>query len=65
MGIAKEIKEAVGKFRAHGVTRLDYAKSRFVVAAKSIFPGNRVQELEKETRQISSQILITLVFSVW
>ncbi|KIW92795.1 uncharacterized protein Z519_06644 [Cladophialophora bantiana CBS 173.52] len=65
MDIAKEVQETRGKLRARGTTKLDYAKSSFVVAAKAFLPRSRVQELEKILEQIRAEIVMTLIASLW
>ena len=62
---ANEIERAVEQLRAHGTSRLDYARSCFVVTAKSLFRGNRVQELERQLQQIRAQVLMAAVLSNW
>jgi hypothetical protein len=48
-----------------GSSRLHYATNSFVVAAKGLWKAGQVEELNKKLDAIRSDVMLSMVFSLW
>jgi hypothetical protein len=62
--ISTQLQHVVQKLTATGTTKVDFVKSSFVVAAKSIWYEGQVNALKEQLDGIRSQMMMTTLASV-
>lgn len=64
-GIGSDLQSVVATLTARGPTRIKYAKSSFVVAAKGLWKDGQVDSLTGQLDELRSRLTLALLTSVW
>lgn len=55
----------VNSLTARGKTKLDFARSSFVIAAKGLWKAGEITKLNEELDTIRSHIMFRMILSIW
>ncbi|GAB1311859.1 hypothetical protein MFIFM68171_02069 [Madurella fahalii] len=63
--IGAALESTVQSLTARGTSKLNYAKSSFVVATKGLWKDGEIQALNESLEQVRSRVMMALMISVW
>jgi hypothetical protein len=63
--IGATLQSTIDGLTARGKTKLNFAKSSFVIAAKGLWKAGQVTELNDQLESIRSRIMFSMIASIW